>query len=152
MVDRIGLLTFMSHVLALLCIGLRSSSYHFRLCFWWWLLYGWWPLRLSWVLAPISRSVQTSSTIRCETPIYIILYVLRGVRTLFMYYFLGIRYFLLYCYDNTLLRSFGRLRAHDYTFWWNLCYQYLCLWVICLLKQYFENGIKCFYYPLRLNV
>ena len=29
----------------------------------------------------------TSSTISCETPIYIILYVLRDIRTLFMYYF-----------------------------------------------------------------
>ena len=38
-------------------------------------------------LAPILRRVQASSTIRCETPIYIILYVLRDVRTLFMYYF-----------------------------------------------------------------
>ena len=34
-----------------------------------------------------SRSVQTSTTISCETPVCIILYVLRDVRTLFMYYF-----------------------------------------------------------------
>ena len=44
----------------------------------------------SWVTVPISRSVQTSSTISCETPVYIILYVLRDVRTLFMYYFEGL--------------------------------------------------------------
>ena len=60
----------------------------------------------SWVMALISRSVQINSTISYETPIYIILYVLRDVRTLFMYYFLGIRYILLYCFDDTLLRSF----------------------------------------------
>ena len=60
----------------------------------------------SWVTVQISRSVQTSSTISCETPIYIILYVLRDVRTLFMYYFWEIRYILLYCFDKTLLRSF----------------------------------------------
>ena len=42
---------------------------------------------ISWVMATISRSVQISSTISCETPIYVILYVLRDVRTLFIYYF-----------------------------------------------------------------
>ena len=41
----------------------------------------------SWVTVQFSRSVQASSTISCETPIYIILYILRDVRTLFMYYF-----------------------------------------------------------------
>ena len=45
------------------------------------------PATISWVTVQISRSVQASSTISCETPIYIILYVLRDVRTLFMYYF-----------------------------------------------------------------
>ena len=44
---------------------------------------------ISWVVAPISRSVQISSTISYKTPIYVILYVLRDVRTLFMYYFEG---------------------------------------------------------------
>ena len=61
---------------------------------------------ISWVLALILRSVQASSTIRCEKPIYIILYVLRDVRTLFMYYFLGIRDILLYCFDNTPFEIF----------------------------------------------
>ena len=36
---------------------------------------------------PMLTSVQNSSTISYETPIYVILYVLRDVRTLFMYYF-----------------------------------------------------------------
>ena len=37
--------------------------------------------------ALISRRVLINSTISCETPIYVSLYVLRDVRTLFMYYF-----------------------------------------------------------------
>ena len=47
MLGRIRVPAFTSHVLALLCIGLRSSFYHFRcwLSFWWRLLYGWQPLR-----------------------------------------------------------------------------------------------------------
>ena len=44
---------------------------------------------ISWVTVQISRSVQTSSTISCETPIYIILYVLRDVRTSFCTIFRG---------------------------------------------------------------
>ena len=45
---RISVLVFILHVLALLCIGLHSSFYHFRcwLCFGWWLFYG---RRLLWI-------------------------------------------------------------------------------------------------------
>ena len=47
MLSRISVLVFTLHVLALLCIGLRNSFYHFRcwLSFWWQPLYGWRPLR-----------------------------------------------------------------------------------------------------------
>ena len=42
----------------------------------------------SWVTVQFSRSVQTSSMISYDTPIHIILYVLRDVRIFsFMYYF-----------------------------------------------------------------
>ena len=86
---RISVLAFTLHVLVLLCIRLYSSFYHFRCWLYLLMVTALWMMTatISWVTVQISRSLQTSSTISCDTSIYIILYVLRDVRTLFMYYF-----------------------------------------------------------------
>ena len=72
--------------------------------------------KFSWPMASISRSVQASSTIRYKTPIYIILYVLRDVRTLLCTIFEGSETFFYIVSIILLLRSFWRLREQDHTF------------------------------------
>ena len=156
---RIRVPAFTSHVLALLCIGLRSSFYHFR-CWLYllmvaslWMMTALWmtTATISWVTVQISRGVQASFTISYEMSIYVILYVLRDVRTLFMYYFLGIRYILLYCFDKTLWDLLGAcvrmiILLMKFMLSTSMFMNYL------LVKIVFWKCIKCFYYPLRLNV
>ena len=153
MLGRIKVRAFTSHVLALLCIGLRSSFYHFRcwLSFCWRLLYGWWRLRihgLRYRFRGVCRLVLRLVARRLS----ILSYMFWEMWELFL------------C---TILRDqiFSFILSWWYSF--EIFWAPACAWLYILMKfmlpisifmsyQLVETVVckwyQMFYYPLRLNV
>ena len=127
MLVRISVHAFTSHVLALLCIGLRRSFYHFRcwLCFWWWLLWWWWgPLWLSRVRYRLQGVCPW--VLHVDADIILYCYVLRDLYTLSTV-FIDTLYEIfwvpacasLYTFADTIVYYFydGSLTACEAIFW-----------------------------------